>query len=921
MRFITFLFILISTGLFSQKSNFELKDILSNPQDVEAVCYSDGTDTLRGWKIHTSDVIDGYGFVIVDIEGNEVPGAFEVDPSLCEYRPSECVESQEWTYGIDNTGTRFNDVASYVITLSDGSNLLFSQDGSSGSWTQQLTEWATNIQTAADDAGLAWFVEPRFIDTSNPSNIDGTINGPGGTPSGLPGAPSVPIAIALDAGGMAWRYVNFQICPGQPVPVRAQRLTSQIYGDGEYDLTAAGAVLGPIQKFYVCRDCGKEPAWYLEDGITLANEGQIPNCFEPCGTLALTEAPPDKECDYQTLIGCDNNNSEILADFTPNITRRATVCNGEQIAVDYFQEDPMDPSALIPYAINGVFVDCATGESVPIPVVDTILSTTSIVKCYGSDANAESEYENTDNATDASFSVGGGGSTQMKWEYNQNGFNSEGINDFTQDITSCIDGGDVAKLSVTDVSGNVVTFDATSYTVVGTDFLLFDGVGSASLAGKVLDAQLVCGEGSLSGQAYLCGLCGSAGKWFDVITGEEIDASTLYDCPSVCENEIIEGTACLTSDDTQPVLYFIERDCEGVVLSSNYLLPDGTSVDAGDVTTNCSGDFDLAQIKDCVVDENNVQWIRYAFFIDGVLDSEFFVNQSDVSDIQTDIGDYTACKRVLYVSVSEIEVCADGSPAIRRILLDEDGNETIQYFNNSGLITPVNVIPGSCTKTSECVKWRNKYLGIDNTGTSFSVTYEIEVRDDNGVVGTFTQTPTANNTEQLNQWIVGLQTLYPNALIEQRYAPNGGAGLPPPTAGLNFDQMAARYVQFTACDGDDLPTGLFIISQDGNPITPPNEMDTQVIFGEEVRGYVCYECGIEPVVYYTDGTPVDLADIPPCYITCAENFEEGISTFVTQRTAICVSGSPVYLVDWSDGTQTTQMPVNGEDDWCTCNNN
>ena len=290
-----------------------------------------------------------------------------IDEEDCFEGDVNCVESQEWTYGIDNTGTRFNDVADYEIKLSDGSVLRFSQDGSSTSWAQQLTEWAANIQTAVDAAGLAWFVEPRYVDNPNPVNIDGTINGPNGRPSGLPGAPSVAVATALIAGGMAWRYVNIQICPGQPVPVSAKRVNSAQFTNNPYELTTAGAILGPIQKFSVCRECGKEPIWYLEDGVTLATSGQIPNCYEPCGTLALTDAPPDRDCTFQTELACDNNNSTVTADFTPDITRRATICNGEQISVDYFQADPDDASALIPYTLIGRFVDCATGEEIALP--------------------------------------------------------------------------------------------------------------------------------------------------------------------------------------------------------------------------------------------------------------------------------------------------------------------------------------------------------------------------------------------------------------------------------------------------------------------------------------------------------------------------------------------------------------------------
>ena len=290
-----------------------------------------------------------------------------LDEEDCASGQVDCVESQEWTYGLDNTGTRYNDVATYEMTLSDGTVLPFSQDGSSNSWSEQLTELASNIQTAADNAGLVWFSEPRFVDTYNPSNIDGTIDGPNGTPSGLPGAPSEIIAIALDAGGMAWRYVNIQICPGQPVPVSARRLTSEIYGDGEYSLTTAGPVLGPVNKFFVCRECGDEPVWYLDDSVTEAEAGQIPNCYEPCGVLSQLPPPPNRECEFQISIACDNNNSTNTVDFTNTITRRAEICNGQQIAVDYFEQDPDDDAALIPYELVGDFVDCATGEPVPLP--------------------------------------------------------------------------------------------------------------------------------------------------------------------------------------------------------------------------------------------------------------------------------------------------------------------------------------------------------------------------------------------------------------------------------------------------------------------------------------------------------------------------------------------------------------------------
>ena len=298
----------------------------------------------------------------------------------CVDKESKCVESQEWTYGIDNTGTTYDwPNAEYQLTLSDGSTLTWTQTTASNpGWSAQLTEWAASIQSSADAAGLSWLVEPRAVNNYIPDDISGGY-GVNSNATGLPGAPSVPVAIALIDGGMAARYVNIQICPGQPVPVDAVVLShddsprlADPYDNGGrvgYELTTAGAVLGPIQKFRVCESCGEAPRWYLEEGVTLASAGQSPFCSAPCGTLTLADSPPDRECDFQTIIACDNNNQNVQANFTNTITRRAKVCDGEEISVDYFQSDPDDPSALIAYTLVGKFVDCATGEDVPLPII------------------------------------------------------------------------------------------------------------------------------------------------------------------------------------------------------------------------------------------------------------------------------------------------------------------------------------------------------------------------------------------------------------------------------------------------------------------------------------------------------------------------------------------------------------------------
>lgn len=299
---------------------------------------------------------------VFDRNENEVViGNVDTEEPCCQGSP-ECVESQEWTYGIDNTGTLFSEDNTIQVNLSDGSSFTFNQPPATG-WTPQMQVWWDEIQAAADANGIAWFVETRFRDPSNPTSLAG-----GGW---FAGPPSVAVSNALT--NMAWRYVNIQICPGQPVPVSAEIIASSNPNRVGFQLTSDGAVLWPIQKFIICRCCGEAPVWYLEDGVTLATAGQIPNCYEPCGTLSLVSSPPDRDCTFEIDVACDNNNSTNIVDFTNTITRRATVCNGEQIAVNYFQSDPNDPNALIEYTLVWDFVDCATWESIELPTTEWVI--------------------------------------------------------------------------------------------------------------------------------------------------------------------------------------------------------------------------------------------------------------------------------------------------------------------------------------------------------------------------------------------------------------------------------------------------------------------------------------------------------------------------------------------------------------------
>lgn len=309
-----------------------------------------------------NDTTNKIDIVAIGFDENNVETVLSVTAGTieCPSKPlPSCVESQEWTYGIDNAGTIFTEDNTIEIGLSDGTSFTFDQPATTG-WTPQMQTWGTEIQAAADAMGVKWFVETRYRDSTNPANLTG-----GG---GFSGPPSLAISIALT--NMVDRYVNIQICPGQPVPISAVVVASSNPVRVGYNLTTNGAVKGPLQRFFVCRKCGELPIWYLEDNVTLAPTGVIPSCYEPCGVIAQLPPPPESDCQFEIDVACDNNNSTMTVDFTNTITRRTTVCRGEQIAVDYFEVDPGDPGALIPYVLNGDFVDCATGQPVSVPVPD-----------------------------------------------------------------------------------------------------------------------------------------------------------------------------------------------------------------------------------------------------------------------------------------------------------------------------------------------------------------------------------------------------------------------------------------------------------------------------------------------------------------------------------------------------------------------
>ena len=746
----------------------------------------------------------------------------------------DCVESQEYTFAIDNTGTDWRWDAEYELEWSDGRITPFSQVAvpAADNWSGQMAnQWEPNLQAALVANQIGADVTVRFRDNGNLNNIAG-IPAQGAAPA-IAGPSSEYISNNL--GAIGWRYINIQICLGQPLPVDF-RLVNVSNVNGGYTTTTPrslineGPILGDLKKFLVCRECGEEPVWFLSDGVTPAQLGEIPICYEPCGTVAQSDSPAKPNCTFESAVGCDDVNGDGT-NVVPDITRIFKICADS--APELFGYFETINNASVPYDIGGrPLVDCDTLEPIGEPTSPCLnFELTTLFKMEG-DSELNGELRN------------------REWH------NSAPVGVLTSDE------------SIATPQGRAFydnhDFSLPPTTISTRTNLLLDDTNNA---GVLLDIQIIDGLVEVKKGGWFRYSGPSEGYW----------AVWIAQC-CIGEKVLVAENGGFSPDRTM-----------------EFYLPKGThdlelvNIDSGG--SNSSATFGYSTDNRATWINDNTPPTDIITFGSNKLEEvcvtvKICEDTGEMFDALTgdtlDASDLYTCSRMactpaspipeeaaIQTGVSEIEVCADGNPAIKKLTI-VDGVEVETFIGADGLvITPTEWRAGSCTKSSECIKWRNKYVGIDNTGTSFTTEEVIEVSDADGVVGTFTISPSTDNTDQLNKWIAEIQLLYPNALIEQRYAPNGGAGLPAPNDEITWG-MAARYVQFTACDGDDLPTSLRIIERDS--VAVDQQMAVEVFLGKEQRGYVCYTCGEEPVLFYSDGTPIPDNEKPPCYILCAEPF-------------------------------------------------
>lgn len=289
-------------------------------------------------------------------------------------------------------------------------------------------------------------------------------------------------------------------------------------------------------------------------------------------------------------------------------------------------------------------------------------SQSSYVRCY-KESGGTASYTDTNNSTDIDFSMN---TTEMK--YNSGG--GDGSDVFTQAIRDCILSGSIAVIQFTDFSGNIYVFEASGITVdagaSGIGTYLFSGTGQASGAAKVKSATLQCG-GASSGTAVLCFACGKSGTWYDINTGDtlsEIQVDGLFDCDKECLTESFQLVQCLV--DPLPtygllagdyVLYIFEKDCDNVVVSSNWYTVDGlTLIQEIPNVEQCDPQPQIQDIEICFKDSLGVEWKKIAILNGTTIISQVYIKVSDLSTgtptgLQTSWTSCDACVDWEYKSI------------------------------------------------------------------------------------------------------------------------------------------------------------------------------------------------------------------------------------------------------------------------------
>ena len=350
-------------------------------------------------------------------------------------------------------------------------------------------------------------------------------------------------------------------------------------------------------------------------------------------------------------------------------------------------------------------------------------SQSSYVRCY-KESGGTASYTDTNNSTDIDFSMN---TTEMK--YNSGG--GDGSDVFTQAIRDCILSGSIAVIQFTDFSGNIYVFEASGITVdagaSGIGTYLFSGTGQASGAAKVKSATLQCG-GASSGTAVLCFACGKSGTWYDINTGDtlsEIQVDGLFDCDKECLTESFQLVQCLV--DPLPtygllagdyVLYIFEKDCDNVVVSSNWYTVDGlTLIQEIPNVEQCDPQPQIQDIEICFKDSLGVEWKKIAILNGTTIISQVYIKVSDLSTgtptgLQTS---WTSCDACVDWEYKSICVLFNGKGATKKEAVAKEKASTASL----GQVLEVCRKEFRDCKTGKFLFYEYEYLGKIYTQTLF----------------------------------------------------------------------------------------------------------------------------------------------------------------------------------------------------------
>lgn len=151
-------------------------------------------------------------------------------------------------------------------------------------------------------------------------------------------------------------------------------------------------------------------------------------------------------------------------------------------------------------------------------------------------------------------------------------------------------------------------------------------------------------------------------------------------------------------------VYSITTTCDGVIesvetydlasVSANINDPDAwttTTIPAGAVSVTCEG-AEVVNIE-ILCDANGTQHEVRTLVFGGVTYRETYVPSTDTPS--TPVGALQECPPI--GSISEIEICADGKPAIKKTVVNADGSETIQFLGDNGVVfSPKDWVAGQC---------------------------------------------------------------------------------------------------------------------------------------------------------------------------------------------------------------------------------